>query len=194
MIITGHKLDGVPFLPAGTPRRAMKPELLVIHYTATVGSAAGVIDYFKTDKASAHLVVDTEGKITQMVEFNITAAHAGKSVWNGRPSCNGYSIGIEIVNPGPLFKVDAGFIDTTEKKRPYAGQVVEARHKSGVLPYRYWAVYPEAQLRAVTEAAKAICSTYGITAILGHDDIAPGRKIDPGPAFPMAAFVAEVLG
>lgn len=194
MIITGHKLDGVPFIQAGTMRRPMKPELLVIHYTATMGSAAGVIAHFKTGEASAHLVIDTAGKITQMVEFNVTAAHAGKSEWNKRPGCNFYSIGIEIVNPGPLYRTDSGFIDTTPIKRPWNGPVVEARHKIGG-PFRYWAKYTEEQVRAAVEAAKAICSTYGIRDIVGHDDIAipKGRKIDPGPAFDLEAFRAEVF-
>jgi N-acetylmuramoyl-L-alanine amidase len=35
---------------------------------------------------------------------------------------------------------------------------------------------------------------YGFIDILGHDDIAPGRKVDPGPAFPMASFATQVMG
>jgi N-acetylmuramoyl-L-alanine amidase len=30
--------------------------------------------------------------------------------------------------------------------------------------------------------------------VLGHEDIAPGRKSDPGPAFPLAALKSRVLG
>jgi N-acetylmuramoyl-L-alanine amidase len=39
-----------------------------------------------------------------------------------------------------------------------------------------------------------LCQTYGIAEIAGHDDIAPTRKRDPGPAFAMDSFVSRVLG
>ena len=35
---------------------------------------------------------------------------------------------------------------------------------------------------------------YKIQDILGHDDIAPYRKNDPGPIFPMESFRAKLLG
>ena len=35
---------------------------------------------------------------------------------------------------------------------------------------------------------------YGLRDVLGHDDVSPGRKSDPGPAFPMESFRARVLG
>ena len=34
---------------------------------------------------------------------------------------------------------------------------------------------------------------YNIKLILGHDEISPGRKQDPGPAFPMDKFRNEIL-
>jgi N-acetylmuramoyl-L-alanine amidase len=35
---------------------------------------------------------------------------------------------------------------------------------------------------------------YGLKDVLGHEDIAPGRKTGPGPAFPMASFRARLPG
>ena len=42
--------------------------------------------------------------------------------------------------------------------------------------------------------ARTLVTTYGINEIVGHDDIALGRKWDPGPAFDMADFQARVFG
>ena len=53
--------------------------------------------------------------------------------------------------------------------------------------------YPQVQLDALVLACKAICQAYHIKEILGHSDIAPGRKKDPGPQFPMEWLREEVL-
>ena len=47
-------------------------------------------------KVSSHLLVDREGNITQYVPFNLRAWHAGDSEFNGRKTCNDFSIGIEF--------------------------------------------------------------------------------------------------
>ncbi len=41
---------------------------------------------------------------------------------------------------------------------------------------------------------KRSAAEYAIEDIVGHDDIAPGRKSDPGPAWDMEAFKAKVRG
>lgn len=187
-MIANHRLIDVPFVEAGTMRVPITPTLLVIHYTATPArTAAGVVRAFamKGSPVSAHLVIDEEGRVTQCVEFNRRAAHAGRSKWAGRESCNNFSIGIELINPGPLELEPSSetFVDTLAgSRRPWPYGVFSGRHKHGG-PYKHWAVYPSPQLAALEVSAKAICETYGIKEIVGHDDIAPDRKIDPGPAF-----------
>ena len=55
--------------------------------------------YFQTIKGaevSAHLFIERNGAITQFVNFNERAWHAGRSSYLGRPECNDYSIGIEL--------------------------------------------------------------------------------------------------
>ena len=55
--------------------------------------------YFETIKGaevSAHLFIERDGAITQFVNFDERAWHAGRSSYLGRPECNDYSIGIEL--------------------------------------------------------------------------------------------------
>lgn len=56
--------------------------------------------------------------------------------------------------------------------------------------------YPEAQKAACAQLTKAICSERGIpmdyNGITGHENIAPGRKHDPGMAWPWPEFYARL--
>jgi len=56
-------------------------------------------DYFqglRNLRVSAHLLIDREGALTQFVSFQRRAWHAGISSFQGRESCNDFSIGIEL--------------------------------------------------------------------------------------------------
>lgn len=192
-IVKDHMLlrDGKPVSFQRTPNVSgtiSKPTLLVMHYTASQ-SAKGAISWLCNPqaKASAHLVIDEAGLVTQLAPFNLQTWHAGRSSWKGRSGCNSFSIGIEISNPGWLTKVASGkFVDSQGKSVP-PDRVMEAKG-------RYWMTYAPAQVTACIEVAQAICDAYGIRDIAGHEDIAPGRKTDPGPAFAMASFRSRVFG
>jgi N-acetylmuramoyl-L-alanine amidase len=49
---------------------------------------------------SAHYLIDEAGRVAQLVPEAERAWHAGVSWWQGCPSLNDVSIGIELVNPG----------------------------------------------------------------------------------------------
>lgn len=55
--------------------------------------------YFLTIKdaeVSSHLFIERGGQVTQFVNFNDRAWHAGRSSYLGRAECNDFSIGIEL--------------------------------------------------------------------------------------------------
>lgn len=53
-------------------------------------------DQIKDLRVSAHCLINREGNITQYVNFNNRAWHAGISCFDGKEKCNDFSIGIEL--------------------------------------------------------------------------------------------------
>jgi N-acetyl-anhydromuramoyl-L-alanine amidase len=52
--------------------------------------------------------------------------------------------------------------------------------------------YTDAQYDTLIELTRALFAHYGKLALAGHDDIAPTRKTDPGPAFDWARYRAAM--
>ena len=78
-----------------------RPDMLVLHYTG-MESAEGACAWLCNphSKVSCHYLIDETGVITQMVDEEMRAWHAGQSSWQGETDINSRSIGIEIHNPG----------------------------------------------------------------------------------------------
>lgn len=105
-------------------------------------------------RVSAHYVVDEAGQIYSLVPEEHRAWHAGVSSWEGDGDVNARSIGIEIANGGH----DFGLPD-----------------------------FPDAQIDSVIALLKDILERWpdlNAKRVVGHSDIAPARKADPGEKFP----------
>lgn len=198
MKIINHRLhhdDGTAYAFRTVPGTGpvIKPRWLVMHYTADGGSSA--LNWFasssNTQKVSAHIVIARDGSITQCVPFNRKANHAGPSEWKGVKGLNSHSIGIEMVGYG-IVEGGPGKWRAGGKTIPDS-EVLVATHKFGKQKGG-WTKYPQAQLDAALELAKLLVREYGLEDVIGHDDIAPDRKVDPGPAFPMESFRAAARG
>lgn len=141
--------------PFQSPREGAVVDMLVLHYTGTQ-TAKEALDILsgKTGKeVSSHYTVDEDGTVYAHVSEDQKAWHAGISHWRGRDNINANSIGIEIVNPG---------------------------HEFG---YR---AFPEAQMRAVAKLCQDILARHPAIEprnVVGHSDVAPARKGDPGELF-----------
>ncbi len=199
MKITNDRIEECAYEESPNVGGAINPRVIVMHYTAT-WDAASAIRTLKNaaseNRVSAHIVVATDGVITQMVPFRTKAWHAGQShldLASGRVvGLNSHSIGIEIVNPGWMQRNENGeYFDAYGRNamaRLNGASPILApwdRVRPGPL---YWAPYPEAQLDAIEELTRSLLQTYpSIEAIVGHSDITT-RKIDPGPAFPIGRY------
>lgn len=188
--VRDHRLcrDGAPVAYRETPNAGgrLKPSLVVLHDTAgrlTPGSSvAWLCD--PAAKASAHLVIERDGAVTQLLPFDRVAWHAGVSSWGGISGVNGRAIGIEIVNPGCLASRGAG------KAVAWFGEVydcaawgIEQRttpeHGAGL-----WMPYAREQIAALEAILAALEAAYPIREVVGHYQVSPGRKVDPNPLLP----------
>lgn len=143
-----------------------RAQFLVLHYTA--GNFQSSLKTLTEGPVSSHyLVNDNPPTIYQLVDETRRAFHAGVSSWTGQTQLNAASIGIEIVN--------LGFQNSSQG--------------------RIWFDYPEAQIEAVIWLVKKIVAEHNIRPdrIIGHSDIAPQRKTDPGPRFPWKRLADEGL-
>lgn len=199
MKIVNHRLyqdddTAIPFVKSPNVSQGyLRHEYLIMHYTAGRSAESSVNALTNPRlKASAHLVIGRDGSITQLVEFDKIAWHAGRSSWIGLSGLNRYSIGIELDNAGPLEKTFRGWVAWFGDVYP-DDQIIEAVHKNE-RTRRGWHLYTYEQLFTALDIASLLIEHYRLKDILGHDDIAPRRKIDPGPAFPLTAFRARLFG
>ena len=155
---------------------------LVIHFTSGA-TAMSSINFWRDLNAGigAHIVIDRDGTLFQCRAFDRTFGHAGVSRWKdpktGRKftNLNSCSIGIELANGG-----DSALLIRKFSKLP----PVKARHRNGGA-LTGWEAYPPEQISMCMEVAKVLVDHYRLDDVTGHDCIAPERKNDPGPAFPM---------
>jgi N-acetylmuramoyl-L-alanine amidase len=159
---------GVPIDTGYTARgQDSRVMFLIIHYTA--GSLPVSIKVLTGDEVSVHYLLSDEDPpvIYRLVDESRRAWHAGVSYWQGNAMLNASSIGIEIVHPG--------FRDTPQGRE--------------YLPY------PKAQIDALIPLVKDIVKRHGIRPdrILGHSDVQPQTKADPGPTFPWKRLADEGL-
>jgi len=169
------------------------PKYLIIHYTAGNNMESSVSWLMnKTAKASAHLVIGRDGKIAQLGAFNKRLWHAGPSNWLNVTDLNTHSIGIELDNSGRLSKEGDRFVNAS-KRTIINEEIVFATHKNETREAA-WQNYPQTQLDVLKELSLLVVRHYNLIEILGHEDIAPGRKSDPGPAFPMTSFASYIFG
>ena len=145
-------------------------QFLIIHFTAEDFPRS--LKVLTQGPVSSHyLVSERDGnnpaKVYQLVDENRRAFHAGVSSWKGATALNASSIGIEIVNLGG---------------------------RRGANGLRF-PDFDREQIDRVVELVKDIVARHQIKPdrILGHSDIAPTRKNDPGPKFPWKRLADEGL-
>jgi len=131
---------------------------LVIHYT--VANFPLSLKILTEGEVSAHYLLSDESppRIYRLVDESRRAWHSGPSAWRGHRMLNASSIGIEIVHPGQ--------VDTPQGK--------------------VFAPFRADQIDTLIPLVKDIVARHQIRPerIVGHSDVLPLNKQDPGPTFP----------
>ena len=132
---------------------------LVLHYT--VADLPVSMKVLTEREVSAHYLVSDEPqpRIFRLVDESRRAWHSGASGWKGHRMLNASSIGIEIVHPG--FRLGP------DKERVYQP-------------------FSQAQIDVLVPLVRDIVRRHQIRPdrILGHGEVTPAYKEDPGPTFP----------
>lgn len=193
--------DGKQAPYRATPNRSgtMNPDTIIDHDTASNPlDPSGDIGWLTMPvaSASAHVVIDWKGGITQLAPFNVQCWHAGPSKFGDRYNFNAFSIGIEHDNPGYLRRIGDGvysgvcIIDTNKNPEFRVARVATPEHGD-----HYWLAYSEKQIAASAALHAALKAAYpAINTVLGHYHICPGRKTDTNPLFPLSHMQAIVRG
>jgi len=157
--------------------------VVVIHHTT--GDFQGsfhVLTKETSGPVSSHYLIPEPGdpsyanedlKLYTLVKEEGRAWHAGVSYWAGRTALNDMSIGIELVNQ-------------TYCRESAAAIPVEQADQE-VARICFFPDFAQPQLEILIDLLKGILERHPDvkpTDIVGHSDIAPQRKIDPGPRFP----------
>ena len=171
--LTGCATVGEHTLNIDTSHQAQahssRVQYIVVHYTAA--PLARSLALLTTHQVSAHYLItdEPEPRILQLVDESQSAWHAGQSSWYGRTWLNANAIGIEIVNAGYLSRKGTEML---------------------------WAPYQEAQIDRSIALIRDIARRHDIAPenIVGHSDVAPQRKVDPGPLFPWDRLAQAGIG
>jgi N-acetylmuramoyl-L-alanine amidase len=156
--------------------------ILVIHHTSSnFEDSVNILTKASSRPVSSHYLVPDPSDMTythdklevyKLVPENDRAWHAGRSYWAGKSGLNDQSIGIEVVNQTYCTKGNTEALSTDDSGAPRR--------------ICFYPDFPETQMEVLIRLVQDILARHPDIKpinIIGHSDIAPARKVDPGPRF-----------
>lgn len=185
----GKGLKWIPFAEdgkSGAKRGQYRdgyPRGLVVHWTAGHRNGLEAGNELMRNTGMLYLIGDKDGNLGQSDSLAYHGYHAGKS---SHKYANGYVsdefAGIELQAAGVLKKSGDRYYSWFKTAIP-ASQVVHSDRNENIAPGYYHIYTPEQMLLL----RKLVCwmflnnpTVFSIDRVVGHDEVSPGRKVDPG--------------
>lgn len=178
------KMKVIGEYPKGYPRGA------IIHWTSGRFDK-GLSDSVNTIQGGIkngymYWCMDKDGKVIQTNPLNQWGYHAGASSWTidgvKRSGVSNFLVGIEINNAGNLSKKNGKYVSWFDQEIPEK-DVRISKSVDNVQAGAYHK-YTEAQEKSLIEMLIWLKANnpdvFSFDYVLGHDEVAPSRKTDPG--------------
>jgi N-acetyl-anhydromuramyl-L-alanine amidase AmpD len=143
------------------PRNKMQ---IVLHHTVSGGTAADVVNYWKSQHKKnglyigTHFIIERNGNIFQLFDLDYWAGHIGncknsasKFGYSGM-EYSPYSVGIELINWGGL-KVINGMMHNAYNK-PHSGNSINVNYRG----YEYFEPYTDEQIKSLEYLLPYLCN------------------------------------
>lgn len=167
------------------------PEGAIIHWTS--GRETQTLEQalsFQANQGYTYFAIDSEGKVGQNFRLDQWGYHAGKSYYNGLGSyVSNRVVGIEVICPGQL---DSRRTPWFDRATQYDKELcrVEERRNQNINPGVYYK-YTQEQENSLTNLLLWLWANFDcfdFNYVLGHDEVSPGRKVDPGGSLSMPMY------
>lgn len=180
----------LPIVDAPSANQNSRIDHLVLHFTSEdFAESLRLLTQRTNNPVSVHYLVPEPGdetypqrrlRIYRLVTEQRRAWHAGKSYWAGAETLNDTSIGIEIVNRSAC-------TNTQPEGLPATPDAQDCN----------FLAFPGEQIALVTRLARDILARnpdIDPVDVIGHGDVAPDRRVDPGPLFPWRLLYEQGIG
>lgn len=166
---------------------------IVVHFTAgwSTQGDRNMVDTLHWGIESGYTFwgIANSGRTYKTHDERYWGAHAGSSYWPGLgSSVSPHLLGIELACAGRVIKAGNGKYKASSFSETFIEEQVRTSDKNKNIKAGTYLKYTDAQYESLVQVCfdlKRKYSTFSFDYVLGHDEVAPDRKDDPGASMPM---------